>query len=80
VRFLAGILRLACACDWQHDSQIKRIETETANPVLTIRAQGYRESTALAEHLAAARYLLELACERPVHVLPLEVDARAGAA
>ena len=71
VELLGGVLRFACACDRQHDRRIRQIEIETSSPVLTIRAQGYTEYTALAEHLAAARHLLELACHRPVVILPL---------
>ena len=70
VELLGGILRLACACDWQHDNRIRRISVEAPDPVLRIRAEGYSEYTALAEHLAGARHLLELACHRPVFILP----------
>jgi hypothetical protein len=78
VQVLGGILRLACACDRQHDNQIRRMHVESSNPVLTVRAEGYAETTALAEHLAAARHLLEMACRRPVLVLPLEARERAA--
>jgi CHAD domain-containing protein len=70
VQFLGGILRLACACDHQHDHQIRGVQVESSEPVLTVRAEGYAAATALAEHLAAARHLLEMACRRPVFVLP----------
>jgi CHAD domain-containing protein len=72
VQFLGGILRFACACDKQQDSQIRRVEVESSTPVLRVRAEGYSEATSLAEHLASARYLLELASQRPVFVLPKE--------
>jgi hypothetical protein len=75
---MAGILRLACACDRQHDNQIRRMHVESSNPVLTVRAEGYAETTALAEHLAAARHLLEMACRRPVLVLPFQARERAA--
>jgi len=78
VQFLGGILRLACAFDRQHDHQIRRVQVESSNPVLTVRAEGYAAATALAEHLAAARHLLEMACHRPVLVLPLEARERAA--
>jgi exopolyphosphatase/guanosine-5'-triphosphate,3'-diphosphate pyrophosphatase len=80
VQFLGGLLRLTCACDQQHDGQIRRIEVDTLNPVLTLRAAGYSESSALAERLAAARHLLELACHRPVFILPLTAKSPARAA
>jgi hypothetical protein len=78
VQFLGGILRLACACDRQHDHQIRRVQVESWEPVLTVRAEGYAEATALAEHLAAARHLLEMACRRPVFVLPLNGQPHAA--
>src|SRR5438552_12522190 len=56
VQLLGGILRFACACDRQHDSQIRRVDVESSNPILRVRADGYGADTALAEHLAAARY------------------------
>lgn len=80
VQFLAGILRLACACDQQHDHQIQRIEVESLTQVLTIRAKGYSEFSALAEHLAAARHLLEAAYHRPIFILPFEARDQAHAA
>jgi len=72
VQFLGGILRLACACDRHQDSHIRRVNVESSSPVLKVRAEGYAEATPLAEHLAAARYLLELADHRPVFILPSE--------
>src|SRR6266851_5835727 len=80
VEFLGGILRLACACDREHDGQIPRVEVEGLDPVLTIRAEGYTEYTSLAEHLAAARHLLELACRRSICILPFDAESRAHAA
>jgi hypothetical protein len=80
VQFLAGILRLACACDWQHDRTIRRLRVQTLDSALVLRATGYVESTALAEHLAAARHLLELACGRAILILPAEEKAGATAA
>jgi hypothetical protein len=53
---------------------------ENAGPLLTIEAEGYTEYTAMAEHLAAARHLLELACQRPVFILPLKIESQAHAA
>ncbi len=80
VEFLGGILRLACACDREHDGQIPRVEVEGLDPVLTIRAEGYTEYTSLAEHLAAARHLLELACHRSICILPFDTENQAHAA
>ncbi len=69
VQFLGGILRLACACDWQHDGKISRMNIESVDSVITVRAEGYVESTPTAEHIAAARHLLELTYGRPLFVL-----------
>jgi CHAD domain-containing protein len=80
VQFLAGILRLACACDLQHDGQIRRLQVEGLNPVLTIRAEGYTEYSSAAERLAAARHLLELAYHRPVFILPFKAESQVAAA
>ena len=70
MQFLAGILRLACACDRLHDGRIRRLKLESSTPVCTLRAEGYDEAGPLAEHLAAARHLLELACRRPILIMP----------
>jgi CHAD domain-containing protein len=75
VQFLGGILRFACACDTQQDAKIRRVDVESSTLVLTVRAEGYAQATPLAEHLAAARYLLELADRRPVFILPAEPQA-----
>jgi len=80
VKFLAGILRFACACDREHDAQIRRIEVEPSNAVFMIRAEGYGDSTPLAEHLAAARHLLELTYGRPVLVSPMRSEGEIHAA
>jgi exopolyphosphatase/guanosine-5'-triphosphate,3'-diphosphate pyrophosphatase len=80
VQFLGGLLRLACACDRHHDGQIRRVHVERSGSMLAIEAEGYTEYTAMAEHLAAARHLLELACNRPVFILPLRAESPAHAA
>ncbi len=75
VQVLAGILRLACACDSEYDGRIRSLQIESSDPVITVRAQGYVESTPLAEHIAAARHLIELTYRRPVYVLAAEQPA-----
>lgn len=80
VQFLAGLLRLACACDWEHDGKISHVSVESLTPVITLRAKGYSESTALAEHIAAARHLLELTYGRPILVLAAGEKSRSQAA
>lgn len=79
VQFLGGILRLGCACDGEQNSQIARLQVASLDPMITIRAEGYIESTHLAEHMAAARHLLELTCRRPVFFVagePVPVEAK----
>ena len=80
VQFLGGILRLACACDWEHDRKIHRVTVESTDSTLAVRAAGYIEFSALAEHLAAARHLLELSYGRAILVLSGAERAGAGAA
>ncbi|MBV9339880.1 MAG: CHAD domain-containing protein [Acidobacteria bacterium] len=80
VKILGGILRFACACDRQHNSRIQRLEVDSTAPVLRIRAEGYSEYTSLSERLAAARHLLELACNCPVVILPWGAENQARAA
>lgn len=75
VTLLAGILRLACACDCEPDARIQRVEVEASAPVLTVRAEGYVPASAVAEHLAAARHLLEVAYQRPVFIVPARSHA-----
>ena len=79
VQFLGGILRLACACDAAAEvNRIREITVEALNPVITLRARGYVESTQLAEDIAAARHLLELTFQRPVIVLAAGEKAQAA--
>jgi CHAD domain-containing protein len=74
VQSLGGILRLACACD-RHDAHIRQVEIESSPSMLRLRAEGYGTDASLAEHLAAARYLLEVAYSRPVFIVPAESHA-----
>lgn len=70
VQFLAGILRLACACDRAHDARIHSLSLDSSTPVWTLIADGYDAAAPFAEHLAAARHLLELACGHPILIVP----------
>lgn len=76
VLLLGGILRLACACDREHNQQIRNLQVEALGTLVEIRAQGLSELSTVARHLASARYLLEVACQRPVFVVPKEVEAQ----
>jgi predicted HD phosphohydrolase len=75
VLLLGGILRLACACDREHNQQIRNLQVEARGTLVEIRAEGLSELSPVAQHLASARYLLEVACQRPVSVVPREVEA-----
>jgi CHAD domain-containing protein/HD superfamily phosphodiesterase len=63
---LCGILRLANAFDWKHEKRIHRIELERTETALHLMVEGYSRNDAAAEKLAAARHLLEVACELPI--------------
>jgi exopolyphosphatase/guanosine-5'-triphosphate,3'-diphosphate pyrophosphatase len=67
---LAGILRLADRLDETHDQSIKRIRVERNDGFVMIEADGYRELTRSAEHIAAARHLLETVCGLPILIRP----------
>ncbi len=70
VNALAGILRLADRLDEAHDQSIARVRVERSDGFVLIRADGYRELTRSAEHIAAARHLLEAVCGMPILIRP----------
>jgi CHAD domain-containing protein len=76
VLLLGGILRLACACDREHEQQIRSLRVEALDNLLEIRAQGLSELSSTAEQLASARYLLEVACQRPAFIVPMGVEGQ----
>jgi exopolyphosphatase/guanosine-5'-triphosphate,3'-diphosphate pyrophosphatase len=67
---LAGVLRLADRLDEAHDQSIARVHVERSDGFVLIRADGYRELTRSAEHIAAARHLLEAVCGMPILIRP----------
>lgn len=67
----AGILRLADRLDEKHDQSIRSIRVERSDGFLVIRADGYRELARPAEHIAAARHLLETVCGMPILLRPM---------
>jgi CHAD domain-containing protein/HD superfamily phosphodiesterase len=75
---LAGILRLANAFDAGHDGHIRRIQVENVqirnkgNEALIVAAEGYSPLGALAQTIAAERYLLETILRRPVVIKPMK--------
>ena len=74
---LAAILRLANAFDAARDGHISRLQAQTKNGMLNIYAQGYSPFGRVAENVAAARHLLELALRRPIIVRRL-VNSRSS--
>jgi CHAD domain-containing protein len=66
ITMLCGILRLANAFDWAHEKRIHRIEVKRTGNALRLIAPGYSRNGAVAEKLAAARHLLEVACGLPI--------------
>jgi len=80
---LSAILRLANAFDAGHDGHIRRIQIEIGpmknvqikpkpNEALIIGAEGYSPLGALAQTIAAERYLLETVLQRPIVIKPLK--------
>ncbi|MGH9866251.1 MAG: CHAD domain-containing protein, partial [Candidatus Acidiferrales bacterium] len=67
--FLAGILRLA-NCFEQTARPIRRLDMDVTNEGLTIRAYGYDGEEPLLSKLANAKHLLEIACRKPIVILP----------
>jgi CHAD domain-containing protein len=63
---LSGILRLAVAFTASRQPRVSRLLVRKSGQALLILARGYQEYGPLAQKLARARYLLELACGLPV--------------
>jgi CHAD domain-containing protein len=74
---LLGMLRLANACDFEHDRAISRITIEFQNGAVALYAEGLQPISPSAERIARARYLLETACQLPIVIrsLPAKVAA-----
>ena len=86
--FLAGILRLA-NCFEQAGKPIRKLELDVTLEGLTLRAYGYDGEEPLLSKLANAKHLLEIACGKPIVILPgaagaavrpVELKAKAHAA
>jgi CHAD domain-containing protein len=78
---LAGMLRLANAFDGARDGQVQTLQVEKKDGALVISAAGYSPWTSAAEHIAAARHVLELVLRKPILVRPLKpTPTRAGQA
>ncbi|HEV2617825.1 MAG TPA: CHAD domain-containing protein [Candidatus Acidoferrales bacterium] len=86
--FLAGILRLA-NCFEQVAKPIRKLDLDVTPEHLTLRAYGYDGQEPLLSKLANAKHLLEIACRKPIVILPgaagagvrrIELKAKANAA
>jgi CHAD domain-containing protein len=73
---LAAVLRLANAFDQDRGRRIDRLKVIEENGAVVILAHGYNPWGRTAESIAAARYLLEIVCRRPIQVKALRADRR----
>jgi CHAD domain-containing protein len=71
--YLAGVLRLANAFDFQHNGQPPHVDLEAKNGSLLISAAGYSPWVRAAEDVAAARHVLEVVLRKPVMIKALKV-------
>ena len=67
--FLSGILRLANSFE-QSAKPIRKLDVDSTTEGLTIRAYGYDGEEPLLSKLANAKHLLEIACRKPIVILP----------
>ena len=72
VTLLAGILRLANALDGARDGSIRRVNLKRDAGFIVVHAEGMRTDSTLAERVAGARHLLEVACGLPILVRPMQ--------
>ncbi len=70
VLLLAGILRLANALDRDHAASVLGVSARVEPHRIAIRADGYTGNEPFASYVASARHLVEIACKRPVAVIP----------
>jgi exopolyphosphatase/pppGpp-phosphohydrolase len=63
---LAGVLRLAAVFGRSRPTRISSLEVQRSGQTVVIRARGFHKYDPLAQKLARARYLLEIACGLPV--------------
>lgn len=68
VLYLAGILRLAAACDFDRTRRIQRLKIRKKNGHLELFAKGYTPGNRTAQEVAAARYWLEMVYRQPIMV------------
>ncbi len=68
LRQMAAVLRLARSLDADQTGAVRSLVVRRGAGRLIIQASGLREESALAERVAAGRYLLERVCRLPVQV------------
>ena len=68
LRQLAAVLRLAKSLDADQGGAVRSVSVRRSGNRLFIEALGLHEESALAERVAAGRYLLERVCRMPVQV------------
>jgi exopolyphosphatase/guanosine-5'-triphosphate,3'-diphosphate pyrophosphatase len=78
VERLAGIIRLADAVERQRDLAARDLSIARSNGSIVITAAGVRDRTQQAEHIAAARHLLESVCNMPIIVRPIKPERSTG--
>jgi len=76
LRHLSAILRLACSLDADGSGAVGSVTVRRRDRCLLIEARGLREESALAERVAAGRYLLERVCRLPVEVRGAQARSR----
>ncbi|HVB33417.1 MAG TPA: CHAD domain-containing protein [Patescibacteria group bacterium] len=76
VLLLAGILRLVNALDGRHDASVRSLKAEIERGRIEIHAGGYAAGEPRASRIANAKHLFEIACQRPVDVLPIASPRR----
>ncbi len=68
LRQMAAVLRLAKSLDADGVGVVRSVSVRRSGDRLWIEARGLREESALAQRIAAGRYLLERVCRMPVQV------------
>jgi exopolyphosphatase/pppGpp-phosphohydrolase len=71
VQLGAAILCLADAFACHDGSRIQHLKVSPMTDAVVISAAGYRENDSLSRKLATARYPLEVVCQAPVLIRPL---------
>ena len=79
--FLTGVLRFSTCVDRLSSGPIRRLTVSDGGGFLAVQVHGRLQRERSWERLAAARFLLEAACRKPIQLLPAQVQwiADAGA-